>query len=347
MKKKLKAVDFFCGGGGFTCGLKKAGIEVLLGIDIDINCKETYEKNNKVEFLGEDIRLLELDELKKYSVKKNDNNLVFIGCSPCQYWSIISTDKKKSKESKNLIEDFFRFVDYYRPGFLVIENVPGLASSKESPINHFQERISELGYTFTTQILNASDFGVPQNRKRFILIASRITKNLDILKPKHRMKKTVRDVLGKNNGFHPIEAGFKDETGLQHSCAGLSEVCLERLSLTPKDGGNRLSWSNNPKLQLKTYIGKDNSFKDSYGRMFWDKPSPTITTKFFSISNGRFAHPEENRAISIREGATLQSFPKTYKIYADSMAVQARIVGNAVPPLLSKVIGEHILGYVK
>jgi DNA (cytosine-5)-methyltransferase 1 len=346
MKKSLKAVDFFCGGGGFTCGLKKAGIEVLLGIDIDGNCEETYKKNNNVQFLKADIKSLQLNELEKYSVKKNDDDLIFIGCSPCQYWSIISTDKNKSKESKNLVEDFFKFVDYYRPGFLIIENVPGLASHNESPIKCFQKKITEIGYTFKTQILNASDFGVAQNRKRFILIASRITSDIDLIKPTTKTKKTVRDVLGESNGFNTIEAGFRDESELQHSCAGLSEKCIERLKLTPKDGGNRLSWSTNPRLQLKTYIGKDDSFKDSYGRMFWDKPSPTITTKFFSISNGRFAHPEEDRAISIREGATLQSFPKNYKFYASSMAAQARIVGNAVPPLLSKAIGKHLLSYV-
>ena len=154
---------------------------------------------------------------------------------------------------------------------------------------------------------------------------------------------TVADVIGVENGFQKIKAGHKDTTDFQHTVAGLSEVSLKRMAMTPHDGGNRLSWANQLELQLDCYIGKDDIFKDNYGRMWWNKPSPTITTKFFSISNGRFAHPEEDRAISIREGATLQSFPKNYVFKTKSIAGAARIIGNAVPCEYARRLGETII----
>lgn len=132
-KAQLKAVDFFCCGGGMTCGFRQAGIRVLAGIDIDPNCKETYEANNKpAKFIEADIKKLTTTELiKKTGIKRNDDNLIFIGCSPCQYWSIIKTDKTKAKDSKNLLEDFQKFVEYFNPGFVVIENVLGIFSKAE------------------------------------------------------------------------------------------------------------------------------------------------------------------------------------------------------------------------
>ncbi len=132
--EKLKAVDFFCCGGGMTYGFRQAGIDVIAGIDIDPKCKETYELNNKPsKFIEADIKTFtEAELIEKTGIKKDDDNLIFIGCSPCQYWSIIKTDKTKAKDSKNLLADFQRFVDYFNPGFVVIENVPGIFSKVES-----------------------------------------------------------------------------------------------------------------------------------------------------------------------------------------------------------------------
>ena len=155
---------------------------------------------------------------------------------------------------------------------------------------------------------------------------------------------TVNDVLGEKNGFKKIAAGYKDSTSFAHTTAGLSDVCLRRLAATPHDGGDRLSWKDNPELQLSCYIGKDAYFKDTFGRIWWNKPSPTITTKFFSISNGRFAHPDEDRALSIREGATLQTFPKDYEFKTNSIAAAARIIGNAVPCEYARRLGITIIG---
>ena len=188
-----------------------------------------------------------------------------------------------------------------------------------------------------------SQYGVPQSRRRFSLIATRLS-GVEVSFPKKAEKVlTVADVLGERNGFTPIKAGHKDTTDFQHTAAGLNEVSLRRMALTPHNGGNRLSWADKKELQLACYVGKDDIFKDNYGRMWWDKPSPTITTKFFSISNGRFAHPDEDRALSIREGATLQSFPKNYVFKTNSIAGAARIIGNAVPCEYARRLGETII----
>ena len=154
----------------------------------------------------------------------------------------------------------------------------------------------------------------------------------------------MRNFIGTENGFAKISAGHKDETGFQHTCAGLSATMLLRLALTPKDGGTRKSWSSREDLQIETYKGRDDCFRDVYGRMFWDKPASTITTRFNSLSNGRFGHPEEDRALSLREGAALQTFPHSYKFYSESMGATAKMIGNAVPPELARRIGLVLQG---
>jgi DNA (cytosine-5)-methyltransferase 1 len=332
---ELKAVDFFCGGGGMSCGMQQAGIKVLAGIDYELKCKDTYESNiNGARFLHEDISELTEQKLaQELNIKPNDDNLILIGCSPCQYWSIINTDKKKSKKSKNLLKEFRRFVEYFNPGYVVVENVPGvLRKKRESGLSGFIKWLKENNYKVHFDNHDISEYGVPQSRKRFTLIANRVTESeLEPLKS-DKPKICVKDVLGVSNGFKKIKAGTKDKTDFLHTVAGLSETNIKRLKKVPKNGGNRLAFANDPKLQLKCFIGRDNSFKDTFGRLWWDKPSPTITTKFFSVSNGRFVHPEENRALSIREGATLQSFPKTYQFKTTSIADTARLIGNAVPP---------------
>ncbi len=339
-KKKMKAIDFFCSGGGMTYGMRKAGIEVIAGIDNDPDVKETYEKNNPYsKFIQADVfKLKEIDLTKYTGIEKNDDNLILIGCSPCQYWSIIQTDKKKSQQSKDLLKEFHRFVKYYNPGFVVVENVPGLErKAEESGLKEFVDDLTERGYAVYYDIHKLNEYGVPQTRKRFSLIASRVTEE-KIIPEKSKKKPIVKDFIGEQNGFPKVEAGYKDNTDFQHSVAGLSKENMEVLSKTAKNGGNSVK-------QRKFFKGK--GFGDSYSRMSWNKPAPTITTKFFSISNGRFAHPEENRAISLREGATLQTFPKNYVFYAKSMQANARMIGNAVPPEFAKRIGEAILKWIE
>ena len=346
MNKLLKAVDFFCGGGGMSYGMQKAGIKVLAGIDYEEKCKSTYKSNIKgAKFIQADVfKLKETQLKKKLHLKQNDDHLVLIGCSPCQYWSIINTNKKKSLKSKNLLKEFHRFVKYFNPGYVIVENVPGvLRKQSESGLDKFIKWLQTNHYKVHFDIHDVSEYGVPQTRRRFTLIANRVSGRE--LKPIKMIgqKITVNDVLGEKNGFNKVSPGHMDRTDFNHTVSGLSELNLKRLKYVPKDGGTRLSFAGNPQLQLPCFVGKDNMFTDTYGRLWWNKPSPTITTKFFSISNGRFAHPEEDRGLSLREGAVLQSFPKHYKFKTKTIADTARIIGNAVPPKYAEKIGLAII----
>ncbi|ODS35623.1 DNA (cytosine-5-)-methyltransferase [Candidatus Altiarchaeales archaeon WOR_SM1_SCG] len=343
-ENNLKAIDFFCGAGGMTFGLSQSGINVLAGIDNDPSCKETYEINNPgSEFIETDIHKLSEKHLAELTgIKKDDDSLLFVGCSPCQYWSIIRTDKKKSEKSKDLLKVFHHFVKYHNPGYVVVENVPGIERKKdESGLIEFVGYLEKQGYKVKYDIINLNEFGVPQTRKRFSLIASRVTKTPIFPETDKHKKLTVKDFIGEHNGFPEVNAGFKDNSEFNHTVARLSEKNIKRLEKTPKNGGSWLDWANHTNLKREHYNG--NGFKDNYGRMSWDKPAPTITTKFLSISNGRFGHPEENRAISIREGATLQTFPKNYVFYSKSIGATARMIGNAVPPEYARRIGEAII----
>ena len=344
-EKILSAVDFFCGGGGMSYGIQQAGIEVLAGIDYDKNCQATYEANVEgAKFINADVFNLKEKELQKeLGLKRRDKNLILIGCSPCQFWSIINTDKTKSEKSKNLLVEFGRFVEYFRPGYVIVENVPGvLRKKKESGLEDFITWLEDNKYMVHFNVHNTSDYGVPQNRKRFTLIANRVTKKgIEPLKAEGE-RLTVKDFIGEENGFPIVKAGNRDSTDFMHTVAGLEDINIKRLQKIKKDGGNRLDFANDPELQLPCFIGKNESFKDTFGRLWWNKPAPTITTKFFSVSNGRFVHPEENRALSIREGAVLQSFPKDYIFKTTNIANAARIIGNAVPPEYARRIGLAI-----
>lgn len=334
----LKAVDFFCGAGGVTNGFKQAKIKVLAGIDIDPSCKDTYEKNNKTMFINVDISKYPKEELSKtLGIKKNQDDLIFIGCSPCQYYSNITTNKNKSEGTRYLLADFQEFVDYYKPGHIFIENVPGIEKKEGSPLLKFKDYLKDNGYSFDEARVNTKHFGIPQNRLRYVLIASRVKTNIKIEIPTIKSFETVRNAIGNKSKFPPISASVTDTTPLQHSSARLNDLNITRLKHTPKNGGDKRDW---PYHLLPPSSQQYKGHYDVYGRMFWDKPSPTITTKFRSLSNGRFGHPEQNRAITLREGAILQSFPMDYVFYHNSHVRISRMIGNAVPPKLAKCIGK-------
>lgn len=339
---KIKAVDFFCSAGGVTCGFKQAGIDVLGGIDVDPACQFTYEKNNNAKYLVADVSKLDKRQVGKFfKIRRNQRNLIFVGCSPCQYYSNIKTDKSKSKETRLLLADFQEFVDYYRPGYVFVENVPGLDTKPESPLGQFKKFLSDNGYVFDDAVVNAKYFGVPQNRRRYVLIATRLKKEIKLPKEDRKNIKTVKEAIGNFYKYSPIQHGAKDPTHFMHSSALLSDINLKRIQNTPKNGGGRLDWKDNS-LQPNCYLNHD-GHTDVYGRMAWDNPSPAITTRFISYSNGRYGHPEQDRAISLREGATLQSFPEEYVFHSNSQSAIAKMIGNAVPPLLAKAIGEVLI----
>ena len=342
----MKAIDFCCGAGGMTYGLELAGIKVLYGIDIDPTCKETYEFNNKnSKFLEKNLTEITCEELKsETNIKQNDDNLIFAACTPCQYWTKIQTSKSKAASSKKLIKEFKKFVEYFRPGYIVIENVPGVYNNKkESGLKAFIDSLSKNNYVYDEKIVNMVYYGVPQKRRRYIMIATRTKESVSLPAEEENKDLTVRKFIGDRKLFIKRKDGYNDKTKYDHSTALLSEKNRKRIRKTKANGGNRSRWQNDPNLSINAYKDKKKIFADVYNRMWWDKPAPTITTKFHSLSNGRFGHPEQHRALSIREGAWLQTFPLTYEFKHHSLVVKARHIGNAVPPEMAYRIGKYII----
>ena len=347
----FKLVDFFCGAGGMSCGFSQAGVKVLGGIDIEDQFKDTYLANNpKAKYINQDIIQYQPEQLEKdLELAKFDDNLIFIGCSPCQYWSKINTIRRQSYFTSNLLLDFQRFIKYFMPGHIVVENVPGLLNAKNNHVLlSFLDFLRFTGYKYEYQIVRTDQYGVPQRRNRFLLIATRTSDKINFPKPISDSNLTVRNFIGEHNGFPKIPAGHKDESELMHTTANLSDLNLRRLKLTSENGGTREAWKDDKELQIPAYMGPggDKIFNNVYGRLFWDQPSSTITTRFIATSCGRFAHPEENRGLSLREGATLQTFPKSYKFIGGLVTV-AKQIGNAVPPEMARRIAISIIEEIR
>jgi DNA (cytosine-5)-methyltransferase 1 len=239
------------------------------------------------------------------------------------------------------LDDFKNFVLFYKPGFVFIENVPGLETKVGSPLSRFKRELKKEGYKFEQNVLNSKYFQVPQNRRRFILIASRLGDKIILPKQERKNLLTVRQAIGNYEDFPKVEHGYKDFSNFQHSVAKLSETNLLRAKIVPKNGGTRRAFEKVKELQLDCY--KDhNGHYDVYGRLFWDKPSPTLTTRFIYTSTGRYTHPEQDRALSLREGATLQSFPLNYQFHSTNQGAIATMIGNAVPPKLAEAVAISI-----
>lgn len=343
------AIDFFCGGGGMTRGLIDAGINVLAGIDSNPNCRETYERNNKNLYLECDICQLTPQELlDRFPQLTNTDDVLLVGCAPCQPFSILRREEFDEEgnaiphESVNLLVEFGRFVQALHPAHILVENVPGLRGKGQDVLDNFKRMLNTEGYLYDEKIIYAKDYGVPQNRRRYVLIASRIFQPR-IPDPQYGKDllpyKTVRETIKK---YPVIKAGEEDNRYANHKAANLKPILQKRISATPHDGGSRTDWPEELVLNChKEFKGHT----DVYGRMKWDEPSPTLTVKCFSLSNGRFGHPEQDRAISLREAAALQTFPDDYIFYG-SMQEIGKQIGNAVPVLLAKVLGEFILNSI-
>lgn len=341
-------VDFFCGGGGMTCGLLDAGIQVIAGVDSNPDCCETYENNNQSTYLCCDIcELTPQDLVSRFPQLKDKDNVMLVGCAPCQPFSLLRREVLDENgnpiphKSVNLLIEFGRFVKAIKPAHVLVENVPGLKGKGADVLDGFKRMLEDLGYEWDEKVIYAKDYGVPQNRRRYILIASRLFKPV-VPKATHGVKEglkpysTVRQAISK---YPSIKAGENHENIPNHQCANLSSLLLKRMQATPHDGGSRTDWPD--ELVLKCH--KDfKGHTDVYGRMKWDEPSPTLTVKCFSLSNGRFGHPEQDRAISLREAAALQTFPDDYVFYGSVQEI-GRQIGNAVPVLLARVMGEYIL----
>ncbi len=342
------AIDFFCGGGGMTRGLLDAGINVIAGIDSNPNCKDTYEKNNFNQYYECDVCELTPEMLiKKFPRLKNADNVLLVGCAPCQPFSILRREEFDENgnpiphKSVNLLVEFGRFVKSIKPAHVMVENVPGIKGKGSDVLDKFKSMLESEGYKWDEKTLYAKEYGVPQNRRRYILIASRVF-TPTIPEATHGNKPnllpfcTVRETIAK---YPIIAAGECHETVPNHCSANLSELLMQRMHATPHDGGSRTDWPEDLVLECHQEF---NGHTDVYGRMRWDAPSPTLTVKCFSISNGRFGHPEQDRAISLREAAAIQTFDDDYVFYGSIQEIGKQI-GNAVPVLLAKIMGKYIL----
>ncbi|HOD39115.1 MAG: putative BsuMI modification methylase subunit YdiO [bacterium ADurb.Bin243] len=339
--KILYAYDFFCGAGGLTRGLLDAGIKVLAGFDIDFKCKNTYEHNNSPsKFVSKDIKNITLDELTQYSKKINFSEMLFAGCAPCQPFSQ-QRKGPRSVEQSTLLLSFARIIEQAKPGFILIENVPGMMKVKgNSTFTRFLRMLDNNGYHYSFEVIDAKNYGVPQNRKRLILLAS-LYGSISLPAPEYgnSLKKfrTVREAI---SHFPPISAGSVHPTIKNHVAAVLTPININRMKQTPKDGGDRRSWPQN--LYLECHKKNYEGHTDVYGRMHWDRPAPALTARCNSISNGRYGHPDQDRAITLREAAAIQTFPDGYVFFGTNVHI-ARQIGNAVPVLLAEILGRHII----
>lgn len=345
---EIIAIDLFCGAGGLTRGFRDAGIKVVCGIDVLDNIKKTYEGNNKGTFyLKRDVTEMRGNEIKAILGKQQGRRAktMLAGCAPCQPFSNKNKNKNRedSRKQKTLIDSFSDLVKETLPDFVFMENVPGIRICKSNTFQRFISTLNQNNYSYDCKVMDAASYGVPQHRKRLILIASKTTE--DILIPEGEYGRangkqfnTVRMTIG---GLPKLDAGMIDESMVNHRAAGLSAINKKRIRATSRDGGNRLSWDSS--LWLSCHK-KTAGFNDTYARMHWDKPAPTLTTRFFAYSTGRYGHPEQDRAISLKEGALLQSFPDDY-LFAENDSIEsiARQIGNAVPPKMAEAFGSYIL----
>lgn len=338
----IHAVDLFCGIGGLTCGVQKTGINVIAGYDIEESCKYAYEYNNNAKFILKDIKDISDDEISKLYPKNTDIKIL-MGCAPCQPFSAYSHRYKENdnrRQKMNLLDYFGKQIENVQPEIVSMENVPQLIN--EDVFSNFLEILEKNNYSITWKVVYAPDYGVPQNRRRLLLLASKLgnIKLIDSLYDKNTYV-TVRDVI---SHLPELKAGEVNEIDFLHTSRKLSELNLKRIK-SSKPGGTWKDWDKS--LLPDCYKRKSGeSFSAVYGRLEWDKPSSTITTQFPGYGNGRFGHPEQDRALSLREGAIIQTFPNDYQFIKErkdlTFSKIATQIGNAVPPKLGEIIGLSI-----
>ena len=341
---RAAVVDLFCGVGGLTCGLRKAGLKVIAGLDNDATCQYAYEKNNHAKFIHADVAKYASADIS--SLYKNSDIKILVGCAPCQTFSTQANKYRKNinKETDvrwNLLRAFANHIKAISPDIVSMENVPTLQNYEI--FNEFKSTLESLGYHVSHQIVNCAKYGLPQRRRRLVLLASKFG-DIKLLPPTSeyfKEKRTVRSTIGK---LPKLKQGQTNKKDPLHRCAGLSDINLKRIQQS-KPGGTWHDWD--PVLLPNCYKkASGQSFTGVYGRMLWDEPSPTITTQFFSFGTGRYGHPTQDRALSLREGALLQTFPKDYTFFENeenmSIATISRHIGNAVPVDLGWIIGVSI-----
>ena len=337
----IACVDLFCGAGGLTHGLISEGIKVVAGIDVDEACRHPFETNNPARFINEDVGRL---SPKRVNELFGDSEIrVLAGCAPCQPFSTYARRYDVVGSPRwGLLYQFGRLVKGTRPDLVTMENVPSVA--KHSVFEDFVETLEKIGYHVHKSVVDCSLYGLPQNRRRMVLLASRLGP-IELVAPTHKRPATVRGAIGK---LAPIIQGGNHPKDRLHTASKLSELNQERIRASQPGG----TWRDWPKHLIADCHRRETgrTYPSVYGRMVWDEPAPTLTTQFYGFGNGRFGHPEQDRAISLREGAILQGFPKSYSFMPAGAPghfnVLGRMIGNAVPVTLGEVIGQNIASHI-
>lgn len=342
VRRDLAAVDLFCGAGGLTCGLRSAGIDVVAGFDFDPNCQYPYETNNKgSKFFRRDVAKLTAREVA--DCLGTAKVRVLAGCAPCQPFSSYSQRyETRGTERWKLLEHFARLVKAIVPDIVTMENVPTV--TKHEVFHEFVRTLERLDYSVWHAVVDGADHGLPQRRRRTVLLASRHGP-IRLIERARSSPKSVRQAIGT---LRSIPHGGKDPSDPLHVASRLSTLNLQRIRAS-RPGGSWRDWPDH--LVAKCHRKKTgHSYPGVYGRMTWDDPAPTLTTQFFGFGSGRFGHPTQDRGLSLREGAILQGFPNGYAFVPDGSPIGlralGRLIGNAVPVTLGRVIGESIVHHV-
>lgn len=340
--EQIVAVDLFCGVGGLTHGLTKAGVNVRLGVDLDPACRFPMETNNDTKFLEADVGSLLPSDVK---IAFGDAQVTLLaGCAPCQPFSSYAQSAKRDLPHNDweLLRSFSKLVLAVRPTLVTMENVPPLL--KQQIFQDFVADLYKAGYNLDYKVVDGRNIGLPQRRQRLVLVASMLGPITipDSAKPQATVRDTIADLPA-------LSAGSSDPDDPLHAAASLSELNLARVR-NSRPGGTWRDW---PKeLVAECHRRRSgHTYPSVYGRMEWDAPAPTMTTQCYGFGNGRFGHPEQDRAISLREAAMIQSFPKDYKFSPYGVRISfntlGRMIGNAVPVLLGEFIGEVLVEHVK
>jgi len=343
----ISTVDIFCGAGGLTYGLRQAGIRVEAGIDIDSRAEHAFSKNNPgTEFLCWDVsrkRSPSIEKLFRPAAAR-----LLAGCAPCRPFSKL-TQGLRHHSDWDLLDNFSRFIRYIRPELVTMENVPELARRGAAVFGRFLRTLEACGYSADWRIVQCEEYGVPQARRRLVLLASRLGE-IRVPSGSHddpSAWNTVRQTIG---DLRALDSGEVDPDDPLHAAVQLTPINLQRVRATPPNGGTWSAWPEELRLPChKRTTGR--SYSSIYGRMWWDKPAPTMTTLCTGLGNGRFGHPQQDRAITLREAALLQSFPRSYEFWPPTdrpnRSAVSRMIGNAVPPKLSQVLGKTLLAHVE
>jgi DNA (cytosine-5)-methyltransferase 1 len=339
--KKRTAIDLFSGAGGLTQGLKQAGFNVVGAVESVPTYAESYQMNHpKTNLKISDITKIDpVEYMKELGLKKGELDLL-AGCPPCQGYSTIGTRNRGERNDprNELVYEVLRFAVAFQPKTIMMENVPAL--DKDARLEKLVKKLKGIGYHVDHKVLKMSNYKVPQSRRRMIMLASRFD-NIEVVKQEldDDKMKTVRDAIA----FLPPSGSDLDP--LHNTQDNRSEAVKKRIAMTPKDGGSRSDLSEEYQLECHKHT---TGFRDVYGRMAWDKPSPTITGGCNNPSKGRFLHPEENRVITLREAALLQTFPPDYKFsFKSGKTGVAMMIGNALPPTFIEFHARNLTKHLK